>query len=175
MRGFRIVSESIKSEGAEARFGPGEEPGGRITEHLDFLPRLEGTGSVIDWDFDRSMASADQLDEQFPVEVESVAFKVQAPQAVSAEDFVHGEGIVQLDAERDVDQLGEKPVCQIEQGRLQWLVGELSDRPPVWVMTRTEHEFLQASRDGRQENFVVGEIIFEIGVLNENDVSGSLC
>ena len=59
---------------------------------------------IADGNLHWPVAFANKLDQQFPVEVEAVAREGEAVQALSAEHFVHGEGILQPQPEGEVDQ-----------------------------------------------------------------------
>ena len=120
------------------------------------------------------MAFADELHQQFPVEVEAVALEGQALEAFAPENFIHRERILQPDEEGDVDQEREAPVCEVQDEGLEGLVGKFTDGPTALAVTGAEDEFLPAGGEGREQDVVVVEVVFEVGVLDEDDIAGGV-
>ena len=63
---------------------------------------------------------------------------------------------------------------EVEDERLQRLIGKLPDGPAAAAVARAEYERLSARRDRLEEDVVVVEIVLEIGVLNEDDLAGRM-
>src|SRR5207302_490661 len=52
--------------------GEGDQPRERVAENADFFPFVERSRTVVYGQFDRAIAFADQFDEEFKIEVETV-------------------------------------------------------------------------------------------------------
>ena len=63
---------------------------------------------------------------------------------------------------------------EVEDEGLDGLVGKFPDGPAAFAMTGAEDEFLPAGGEGREQGVVVVEVVFEVGVLDENDVAGGV-
>ena len=93
----------IASEPHAAVFHERPKPGEGIAEHRDFFAFLERARLVADRNLDRAVAFADEFDQQLPVEIEAVALKGESVEAVATENLIHGERVLQPDAERRVE------------------------------------------------------------------------
>ena len=81
------------SEGTKAGLSPSDDPGERVAEHANFFTLFKGARLVADRNLDGPMSGADELDQNLPIEVETVALQREAVEGVAAEDFVHREGV----------------------------------------------------------------------------------
>ena len=120
------------------------------------------------------MTGADQLDQQFPIEVEAVALEGEAGEAFAPEDFVHREGVAQRQSQRRVDQRGEEPVPRIQGEGVEYLLVKLADEPALAAVPRPEHETVGAGAQGGEQGFIVARIVFQVGILDQNDVAGDV-
>src|SRR5579872_1147061 len=77
MRVSKVSSYPRRSRRTLQRLEPARhdrlEPGQRITEEADLLPLSERTRPVVDGDLDGDVASAHELTDELPVEIESIA------------------------------------------------------------------------------------------------------
>src|SRR5476649_1932678 len=107
---------------------------------------------------------ADEFDEQFKIEVETVAFKFQPVKAVAAEDFEHGEWIAEALEKKDVDEGGEKPVAEVDEEAQAELPGEPAHFPDVApAVTGAEHEGCATGDERFEQGVVIFKVVFEVG------------
>lgn len=93
------------------------------------------------------MSGSNQLNKQFTVKIEAVAFKSEPFEAVAPEDFIHGERVAQPNAEGKIDEQGEAPVAEIEHESLDRLVREFSNGLTALPMTCAEYKTLTPRQD----------------------------
>lgn len=92
-------------------------------------------------------------------------------QTGAAEDLEHREGIGHPGAKRGVENEGEGVVGEIEKDREMVSLVEFAHLHISRDVARAEHEIGLPGDEGREEFFVIVQGIFQVGVLNENNVA----
>src|SRR5262249_51174492 len=150
------------------------QPRHGVTKGPYLLALREGTRRVIHRDLDGTVALADELDHQLEVEIEAIAFEFETMETVAAEDLEHREGIGQRLPIQRVEEPEEDDVAGVVEQGSKRHVDKLSHLPDVLAlkMARADHEGLTAAHERPQKVVIVVEVVLEIGVLDDDEVTG---
>jgi len=118
------------------------------------------------------VAGTNQFTEQLEIEVEAIAGESEARETIRAHHLVHRSRIREARGKQCVEERTEQyPAC-VHAGGQQAVTGELADlpagRPQV---TTAEHERYAIFQDRPEQIRIVGDIVFQVSVLYEQDVA----
>ena len=91
---------------------------GGSREEADLFPGAKIVGVVPYGHLQRPVSEADQLCDDFPIEVEPIRDEIDALDAFGTEHLVHRERVAETGSVRDVEERQEHPVSRVHYGRL---------------------------------------------------------
>src|SRR4029453_5979293 len=108
-----------------------------------------------------------------PVEIEAIGFEGQTVEAVASEHLEHRERVVQACAVHAIEEAGEEQMSQVHDVAHYHLIGEMPHFPALSVhsVPGPQHERGPSGGQWLEQALVVVEVVFEIGVLNQDEVS----
>ena len=156
----------------KACFHDDGDPTEGVAEHADLLALVKPARTVGDGHLERHVACQQQLAEQFVVEVEAVGAEGQPLQALAPEDLVHCGRIAQPHRIHQVEQRAEEEPSHIHHRGLQSACGEAANLPAIRAhVPAAEYQGGSTFDDRCQQLRVVGGVVFQVGILDEDDVT----
>ncbi len=130
----------------------------------DFLAFFVGAAGVGDGNFVDAPVAFCDFGGNFRLEAEAVGFELDALEDFATEDFVAGLHVGEFEIGENVGKQSEHLVGDV--------VPEIVDTLGATEETGAENYIGTAVEDGFEKFAVVARIVFEVGVLDENDVAG---
>src|SRR6185295_939226 len=103
----------------------------RVTHEADFLALRETAGNVVHGHFERSVAVHHELTHELDVEVEAVAFEIEALQAFGAEHLEHRVHVRGALLVEQIEGRRENQLPRVQEHALQGVTVELTHLPVV--------------------------------------------
>ena len=151
----------------------GHEPREGVAQDANLLALIESPGLIGHGNLDHRVTAAQQLAEQLEIEVEAVALQGEPPHTLGPEHFVHRRRIGQSRSEQQVEKGVKQHTTDIHQRSARTAAGEFSDLPAVGPhVPAAEYDGGAAFCDRPDQVRVIADVVFEVGVLNEQDVAG---
>src|SRR6185312_17549866 len=142
------------------------EQGGHAVLPADFLALFVGAAVISDGHFVNPAAQPGYLDGDFGLKSEAVGTQVDGLQYLAAEGFVAHFHVVEVEVAKQVAEEGQKAIG-LEVPEIEHAVGAA-------VKAVAEDRVGVPAEDGLQQYRVVGRVIFQIGVLHQDDVAAGL-
>jgi hypothetical protein len=132
----------------------------------DFLAFFVGAAGIGDGDFVDAPVPFCDFRRDFRLEAETIGFELNTLENFAAEDFVAGLHVGEFEIGEDVGKQGEHFIGDV--------MPEIVDALRSAEKARAKDDVGATVNEGFEEFAVIARIVFEVGVLNENNIASDL-